>query len=45
VTKDTYYETFEELVAAFDRMLSHLDRYANQLASLMTEKLEILACG
>jgi transposase len=45
VMKDTYYETFEEFVAAFDQVLSNLDQYADELASLMTEKFEILACG
>jgi len=44
VMKDAYYETFEEFVAAFDTVLSNLDQYADELASLMTEKFEILAC-
>ena len=44
VMKDAYYETFEEFVTAFDNVLSHLDQYADELASLMTEKFEILAC-
>jgi transposase len=45
VMKDTYYETFEEFVAAFDQVLTNLDQYADELASLMTEKFEILVCG
>ena len=45
VMKDTYYETFEEFVAAFEQVLSNLDLYTAELASLMTEKFEILACG
>jgi len=45
VMSDTYYETFEQFIAAFDQVLSHLDRYADELATLMTEKFEILACG
>jgi transposase len=45
VMNDTYYETFEEFVAGFDKVLSHLDQYTNELATLMTENFEILACG
>ncbi len=45
VMSNTYYETFEQFIAAFDQVLSHLDRYADELATLMTEKFEILACG
>jgi transposase len=37
-----YYPTFEEFVQAIRDFLSHLDRYADQLASLMTEEFEIL---
>jgi transposase len=45
VMNDTYYETFEEFVAAFEKVLSHLDQYADELATLMTENFEILACA
>jgi len=45
VMNDTYYETFEEFVAGFDKVLSHLDRYADELTTLMTENFEILACA
>jgi len=37
-----YYPTFEEFVQAIRDFLSHLDQYADQLASLMTEEFEIL---
>jgi transposase len=39
-----YHETFDEFVAAIDKVLDHLDEYAAELASLMTEKFEILTC-
>jgi transposase len=39
-----YHETFEEFVDEVDKVLDNLDEYANELASLMTEKFEILAC-
>jgi transposase len=37
-----YYPTFEEFVQAIRHFLNHLDHYADQLATLMTEKFEIL---
>jgi transposase len=40
-----YHETFEEFVDEVDKVLDNLDEYANELASLMTEKFEILACA
>lgn len=44
VLSDAYYETFAEFTAALAKVLDHLDQYADQLAKLMTEKFEILAC-
>lgn len=38
-----YYATFEEFVQAIQDFLSPLDRYADELASLMTERFEILS--
>lgn len=38
-----YYATFEEFAQAIKDFLSHLDRYADELASLMTERFEILS--
>ena len=37
-----YYPTFEAFVQAIQDFLSHLDQYADQLASLMTTEFEIL---
>ena len=37
-----YYPTFEDFVAAIQDFLSHLDRYSDQLATLMTQEFEIL---
>jgi len=42
---ETYHETFEQFTAAIDNLLDHLDQYADQLATLMTEKFEILVCA
>jgi len=41
----TYHPSFEEFVEAIDKVLDNLDVYADALASLMTEKFEILACA
>ena len=41
----TYYESFEQFTAAFDKVLDHLDQYADRLATLMIEKFEILTCA
>jgi transposase len=40
-----YHETFDEFVAAIDKVLDNLDEYATELASLMTERFEILTCA
>jgi hypothetical protein len=42
---DTYYESFEEFIAAIDNVLDNLDQYITRLATLMTEKFEILSCA
>ena len=42
---DAYYKTFDEFVAAIADVLDHLERYADRLATLMTEKFEILTCA
>jgi len=42
---DAYYQTFDEFVAAIADVLDHLERYADRLATLMTEKFEILTCA
>jgi transposase len=34
---DTYYESFEQFIAAIDTTLDNLGQYADRLASLMTE--------
>lgn len=39
-----YHETFDEFVDAIDKVLDNLDEYATELASLMTERFEILTC-
>jgi len=40
-----YHETFDQFVKAIDKVLNHLDEYATELTSLMTEKFEILTCA
>jgi transposase len=40
----TYHETFALFTAAIDKLLDNLAQYADQLATLMTEQFEILAC-
>lgn len=40
-----YHATFDEFVAAIARVLDHLSDYEEELASLLTEKFEILACA
>jgi transposase len=45
VLSDAYYATFAEFTAAIEKVLDHLDQYADRLAKLMTEKFEILACA
>ena len=40
-----YHETFEEFVDEVDKVLDSLFEYADELANLMTEKFEILACA
>jgi transposase len=44
VLNDAYYATFAEFTAAIEKVLDHLDQYADRIAKLMTEKFEILAC-
>jgi len=39
-----YHETFALFTAAIDKLLDNLTQYADQLATLMTEHFEILAC-
>lgn len=41
----TYHESFAVFVDAIDKVLDNLDEYAAELASLMTENFEILACA
>jgi transposase len=41
----TYHESFEKFVNEIDKVLDNLAQYADELASLMTEKFEILACA
>lgn len=41
----TYHESFEKFVDEIDKVLDNLDEYADELASLMTERFEILACA
>jgi transposase len=41
----TYHDSFEKFVAAIGKVLDNLDAYADELASLMTEKFEISACA
>lgn len=41
----TYHETFEQFVDEIGKVLDNLDEYADELASLMTEKFEVLACA
>jgi transposase len=40
-----YHESFECFVNAIDAVLDHLERYADELIDLMTEKFEILECA
>jgi transposase len=40
----SYHETFEKFVDEIDKVLDNLEEYADELATLMTEKFEILAC-
>ena len=40
-----YHEAFEQFVDEIDKVLDNLEEYADELASLMTEKFEILACA
>jgi transposase len=41
----SYHESFEKFVDEIDKVLDNLAGYADELATLMTEKFEILACG
>jgi transposase len=41
----SYHESFAEFRQAIDKVLDNLAEYADQLASLMTEKFEILTCA
>lgn len=41
----TYYASFDQFIAAIAQILDHLTDYAQELATLMTEKFEILACA
>jgi len=41
----TYYPSFEKFVDELDKVLDNLEMYADELATLMTEKFEILACA
>jgi transposase len=41
----TYYESFEKFVDEIGKVLDNLEEYADELANLMTEKFEILACA
>ena len=45
VMNDSYHESFEKFVEEIDKVLDNLEEYADELASLMTEKFEILACA
>ncbi len=40
-----YHETFANFVDEIDKVLDNLEQYTDELASLMTEKFEILACA
>lgn len=42
VLKDRYHATFEQFVAAIREFFDHLDRYAEELATLLTDNFEIL---
>jgi transposase len=39
-----YHESFDKFVDEIDKVLNNLDKYADELASLMVEKFEILPC-
>jgi len=41
----TYHPSFEKFVDELDKVLDNLEMYADELATLMTEKFEILACA
>jgi transposase len=41
----TYHETFEKFVDEIDKVLDNLEEYTDELATLMTENFEILACA
>lgn len=41
----TYHESFEKFTGEVDKVLDNLADYADELASLMTENFEILACA
>lgn len=41
----TYHESFEKFVDEIGKVLDNLNEYADELASVMTEKFEILACA
>jgi transposase len=42
VLKDRYHATFEQFVAAIKAFLGHLDQYAAELATLLTDNFELL---
>jgi len=43
VLKDHYYPTFKEFVKAIKAFFDHLDQYAQELATLLTDNFEILS--
>jgi hypothetical protein len=45
VMNDSCHESFEKFVEEVDNALDNLEEYADELASLMTEKFEILECA
>ena len=40
-----YHESFDLFVGEVDKVLDNLEGYVDELASLMTEKFEVLACA
>lgn len=40
-----HHETFDQFVNAIDKVLDHLDEHTTKLATLMTERFEILTCA
>ena len=44
VTNNVYHESFEKFVGAIDEVLDNLERRSDELASLMAERFEALAC-